>query len=68
MKLNIKKIDIANFRSVQNKISLEIVPGLFSIEGINYDEEGSGNGAGKSTILSALYWCLTGNALTNEIS
>ena len=67
MKLNIKKIDIANFRSVQNKISLEIVPGLFSIEGINYDEEGSGNGAGKSTILSALYWCLTGNALTNEV-
>lgn len=67
MRLNIKKIDIQNFRSVQNKISLEIIPGLFSIEGINYDEEGSGNGAGKSTILSALYWCLTGNALTNEV-
>ena len=67
MRLNIKKIEIENFRSVQNKIVLEIVPGLFSIEGINYDEEGSGNGAGKSTILSALYWCLTGNALTNEV-
>ena len=67
MRLNIKKIDIENFRSIQEKVSLDIVPGLFSIEGINYDEESSGNGAGKSTILSALYWCLTGNALTNEV-
>ena len=67
MRLNIKKIEIENFRSIQDKVSLNIVPGLFSIEGINYDEESSGNGAGKSTILSALYWCLTGNALTNEV-
>lgn len=68
MRLNIKKIEIQNFRSIQDKITLEIRPGLFSIEGINMDEEsGSGNGSGKSSLLSALYWCLTGNALTNEV-
>ena len=67
MRLNITQIDIENFRSIQNKVTLKIIPGLFSIEGINLDEENSGNGAGKSTLLSALYWCLTGNALTNEV-
>lgn len=67
MKLTIKKIEIENFRSIQDKVTLNLIPGLFSIEGINYDEENSGNGSGKSSILSALYWCLTGNALTNEI-
>ena len=67
MKLNIKKIEIQNFISIQDKVTLEIRPGLFSIEGINMDEESSGNGSGKSSFLSALYWCLTGNALTNEV-
>lgn len=65
--LKITKIEIQNFRSIQTKVSLDIKPGLFSIEGINTSENGSGNGAGKSTIISALYWCLTGNALTNEV-
>lgn len=66
-KLSFKRIEIENFRSIQSKITLDIKPGLFSIEGINMDEPGSFNGAGKSSILSALYWCLTGTALTNEI-
>jgi len=65
-KFNFKKIEIENFRSIQNKVALDINPGLFSIEGINMDENGY-NGSGKSSIMSALYWCLTGNALTNEV-
>lgn len=67
MQFNIKKIEIQNFRSIQSKVTLEIKPGLFSIEGINMDEPSSKNGAGKSSIVSALYWCLTGNTLTNEV-
>ena len=65
-KFNFKRIEIENFRSIQNKVALDINPGLFSIEGINMDENGY-NGSGKSSIMSALYWCLTGNALTNEV-
>lgn len=65
-KLSFTKIEIENFRSIKNKVTLDIKPGLFSIEGVNKDEAGY-NGAGKSSIISALYWCLTGNALTNEV-
>lgn len=56
MRLNIKKIEIQNFRSIQNKVTLEIRPGLFSIEGINMDEESSGNG------------CFTGDTLISTIN
>lgn len=66
MRFNIRQIEIENFRSIQQKVTVTIRPGLFSIEGINNDEE-TNNGSGKSTILSSLYWCLTGNALTNEM-
>lgn len=66
-KFNISKIEIQNFRSIQSQITLEIKPGLFSIEGINNDENPSTNGAGKSSLISAVYWCLTGNTLTNEV-
>lgn len=66
MQFKIKKLEIENFRSIQTKVTLEIKPGLFSIEGINCDEPSSQNGAGKTTIVSALYWGLTGNTLTNE--
>ena len=64
---NVRKIRIENFRSIQKAVELEIKPGLYTIEGINLDEAPGTNGAGKSTIVSALYWCLTGNALTNEV-
>ena len=67
MKFNIRQIEIENFRSVQSKVTINVKPGLYSIEGINNDEKTSTNGAGKSTLISALYWCLTGNALTNEV-
>lgn len=66
-KLSFSRIEIENFRSIKDKITLDIKPGLFSIEGVNNDEKNSFNGAGKSTIVSALYWCLTGNTLTNEV-
>jgi len=66
MKFNIRRIEIENFRSIQSKVTINIKPGLYSIEGINNDEKTSTNGAGKSSLISALYWCLTGNALTNE--
>ena len=67
MKFNIRQIEIENFRSVQSKVTINVKPGLYSIEGINIDEKTSTNGAGKSSLISALYWCLTGNALTNEV-
>lgn len=66
-KFNISKIEIQNFRSIQSQVTLDIKPGLFSIEGQNNDESPSTNGAGKSSLISATYWCLTGNALTNEV-
>lgn len=66
-KFKITKIEIENFRSIQSKVILNIKPGLFSIVGVNNDEKASANGCGKSSIVSALYWCLTGNTLTNEV-
>jgi DNA repair exonuclease SbcCD ATPase subunit len=65
-KLSFTRVEIKNFRSIKDPVALDIKPGLFSIEGVNNDEA-SYNGAGKSSIISALYWCLTGNALTNEV-
>ena len=67
MKFHIKKIEVQNFRSIQTKMTLEIKPGLFSIEGINLDEPSSKNGSGKSSLCTSLIWCLTGNTLTNEV-
>ena len=67
MKFNITKIEIENFRSIQDKVTLNIKSGLFSIEGINYTETNSTNGSGKSTLISALFWALTGSSLTNEV-
>lgn len=47
MKINLKKIEIQNFRSIQDKVELNINKGLFSIEGLNLDEPSSTNGCGK---------------------
>ena len=67
-RFNITKVEIQNFRSIKDKVELAIKPGLYTIEGVNMDEEnGSKNGAGKSSIISAIYWCLTGTTLTNEV-
>ena len=66
-KFNIKKVEIQNFRSIKDLVELVVKPGLYTIEGINCDEPNSKNGAGKSSIISAIYWCLTGTTLTNEV-
>lgn len=67
MNFKITKIEIENFRSIQDKVTLDVKSGLFSIEGINYTETNSTNGSGKSTLISALFWALTGSSLTNEV-
>ena len=67
MNFKITKLEIENFRSIQDKVTLSLKPGLFSIEGINYTETNSTNGCGKSTLISALFWALTGSSLTNEV-
>lgn len=66
MLFKINRIEIENFRSIQSKITLDVKPGLFCIEGINYTETNSTNGVGKTTLIAALFWCLTGTSLTNE--
>lgn len=66
-RFNITKVEIQNFRSIKDKVELAIKPGLYTIEGVNNDEPTSTNGCGKSSIISAIYWCLTGTTLTNEV-
>lgn len=66
-KFSITQVDIQNFRSIKDKVELKVKPGLYTIEGINLDEPSSTNGCGKSSIISAIYWCLTGTTLTNEV-
>ena len=67
MNFKITKLEIENFRSIQDKVTLNLKSGLFSIEGINYTETNSTNGCGKSTLISALFWAFTGSSLTNEV-
>ena len=67
MNFKITKLEIENFRSIQDKVTLSLKSGLFSIEGINYTETNSTNGCGKSTLISALFWAFTGSSLTNEV-
>ena len=58
MKLN--KIEIRNFRSLGN-VSIDLNDfrsGVCVIRGDNRDAGGS-NGAGKSSLFDAIYWCLT---------
>lgn len=66
-RFNITKVEIQNFRSIRDKVELKVKPGLYTIEGVNMDEPSSTNGCGKSSIISAIYWCLTGSTLTNEV-
>jgi DNA repair exonuclease SbcCD nuclease subunit len=37
--------------------------GLVWVEGVNQDDPADSNGAGKSTVPEAIYWCLTGKSL-----
>ena len=62
---NLTKIYIKNFRSIKEE-TFEVKPGLFSVEGLNLDQMSSNNGAGKTSLISSLWWCLTGSSLNNE--
>ena len=66
-KFKITRVEIQSFRSIKDKVELTVKPGLFTIEGVNNDEKNSTNGCGKSSVISAIYWCLTGSTLTNEV-
>lgn len=62
----LKSIEIKNFRSIKNQI-FEIKDGLFVIIGDNKDNPGNNNGAGKTSIISACIWALTGTSLNGEV-
>ena len=55
---DLKHITIRNFRSIQ-KVDLEIRDGLYSIIGQNNDQPGTFNGAGKSSLIYAIWWCFS---------
>jgi len=61
--MKIKKITIKNFYSFKNvTLNLEKYKGLTLIKGLNKDAEGS-NGAGKSALIEAVYFGLTGKTI-----
>tara|TARA_R100001594_G_scaffold17712_1_gene35853 strand:- start:383 stop:1900 length:1518 start_codon:yes stop_codon:yes gene_type:complete len=61
--MKIKQLQIKNFLSVQKaQINFDEFDGLTVIKGKNLDTGGS-NGAGKSTIVEAVYFALTGKTL-----
>ena len=62
---NLTKIYIKNFRSIKEE-TFEVKPGLFSVEGLNLDQMSSNNGAGKTSLISSLWWCLTGSSLNHR--
>lgn len=63
-----RSLEIKNFLSFGSKnIKAEFQDGVNAIIGVNLDKEDSKNGAGKSAITEALYYCLYGTTL-REIS
>ena len=62
---HLNRLYVQNFRSIK-KVDLEIRDGLYAIIGKNLDQPATFNGAGKSSIVYALWWCLTGDSLGGE--
>ena len=62
---HLNRLYIQNFRSIK-KVDLEIKDGLYAVVGKNLDQPATFNGAGKSSTVYALWWCLTGNSLGGE--
>ncbi|HIO42762.1 MAG TPA: hypothetical protein EYN33_01965, partial [Gammaproteobacteria bacterium] len=61
--MRIKKIKITNFYSIESmELDLNKYKGVTLIEGYNKDVGGS-NGSGKSSILEAVCWGLTGKTI-----
>lgn len=61
MRVNFKCVKAQNFLSIDN-IELEVIDGITSIAGKNLtDGYSESNGSGKSSIIEALVWCITGS-------
>lgn len=61
----LKKLEINNFRSIVHQ-DFELRDGLFVIVGDNKDTPGVTNGAGKTSLISAFFWAVTGCSLNGE--
>ena len=63
-------IEIENFFAIKEKISIPLKnQGLVLLKGINKDSKtSSSNGAGKSTIIEAMVWCLFGKTIRERIN
>ena len=67
MRLNFNRIEIHNFMSFADEVfDFNSVKGMNLVTGKNFDVPESKNGAGKSTVFSALLWSLYGQ-LPNKI-
>lgn len=63
-KINFKKISVKNFLSIgPEPVEIDFRTGVNLIKGINRDEEGTKNAAGKSTIIDAFYFSIFGTTL-----
>jgi DNA repair exonuclease SbcCD ATPase subunit len=66
--ITFKTLQARNFLSFgDTPCTVNLLPGVNAITGINLDKEDSKNGAGKSSITEILYYCLYGSTL-REIS
>jgi len=66
MKFKIKKLHIENYKRFKNETITFPLNDLILISGKNLDFSGTdSNGAGKSTITSAISWATTGNTIEN---
>lgn len=62
--ISFRKITIKNFLSVgPEPVVIDFHEGMNVIQGINRDEEGTKNGAGKSVIMDSIYFAIFGNTL-----
>ncbi len=63
-KIFFKKIGVRNFLSIgSDVINLDFEQGINLITGVNLDKEDAGNGSGKSSLVSSIYFALYGRAL-----
>jgi DNA repair exonuclease SbcCD ATPase subunit len=63
-KIDFKSLFVQNFLSVGNEpLEINFSNGLNVITGVNRDEDGIANGAGKSCVLDALYFAIFGNTM-----
>lgn len=66
MHLTFQSIRIKRFRSYLDEVTLSFVdagPGLYFLKGKNKTDALGSNGAGKSTVMDALLWCLYGQTI-----